>query len=325
MAWWSESMPVPALDQPVTFGVWAGDIVVRPHGDVAMGTASPCQDPVWTDLEDDVVLAGPFERELLEQSRPSFVTGSTYVNVDTSLFKRRDIFDVSLGSPLNRPSAFGLGRVSGPVGFGIVHSSSDLVRSVRERLEALLDESLRSDVGVDFSVDLPARAYFIAEGGPDASSTVWTVVAASAAEGVEAVGSVEGDRVSVAQGLLTSQEYELREEIRSYTRLSDDWDGDGATAPCEQAVTDALAFLGSRPLGVPLPLPEVATTGDVGMYWDRGGVFAEVQFGGDGAFSYYAERRQGRTLVKEYGRDGLPVAGPWPDDMVRLLRQLKRS
>ena len=76
---------------------------------------------------------------------------------------------------------------------------------------------------------------------------------------------------------------------------------------------------------IPLPLPEVATIGDVGIYWVRGGVFVEVQFGGDGAFSYYAERKQGRTIVEEYGSDGLPVAGSWPDDMVRLLRQRDRS
>ena len=92
---------------------------------------------------------------------------------------------------------------------------------------------------------------------------------------------------------------------------------------------DAIEFLENRPDNVPLPLPEVASIGDVGIYWDEDSVFAEVQFGGDRTYSYYAKRRKGRELVEEYSEDGIALSsdGPthWADDLLRLLYQIDRS
>ena len=114
----------------------------------------------------------------------------------------------------------------------------------------------------------------------------------------------------------------LRAELESYGNLRDNWDGEGATAPPMQAARDALAFLDHRPSGVPLPLPEVATVGDIGVYWDDGDTFVEVQFGGDRAYSYFAHRKvDGR--VEEYGDDGVSVRDGWPAPVVEFLRTLK--
>lgn len=124
---------------------------------------------------------------------------------------------------------------------------------------------------------------------------------------------------------LSKEEADLRAEIQAYTSLTDNWDGEGAAAPPAQAVRDAIAFLGGRPDGIPLPLPEVASIGDVGIYWDEDGIFAEVQFGGDRAYSYYAQRKVARDVVEEYGNDGIALAQGWPQDMVQLLRQFDKS
>ena len=128
-----------------------------------------------------------------------------------------------------------------------------------------------------------------------------------------------------ARNRLSKEEAGLREEIQAYASLTDNWDGDGATAPAAQAVQDAIEFLNGRPHRIPLPLPEVASIGDVGIYWDEDGIFAEVQFGGDQAYSYYAQRKVARDVVEEYGDDGIALAQGWPQDMVQLLRQLDKS
>lgn len=117
-------------------------------------------------------------------------------------------------------------------------------------------------------------------------------------------------------------ESELREELLSYARLDENWDGNGAKAPSQEAVKDALAFLDGRPGNIPPPYPEEGTEGDVGIYWDfrDAQVFAEVTFEGDGTCEYFAVRGVPGAVVEKYGNDGVDVDGPWPDDILRILR-----
>ena len=122
--------------------------------------------------------------------------------------------------------------------------------------------------------------------------------------------------------LISEAESKLREELVSYTHLDDNWDGDGAKAPSQQAVNNALTFLANRPADVPLPYPEEGTEGDVGVYWDNSSahVFAEVIFEGDGTCAYFAVHGVPGSVTEKCGNDGVDVAAPWPDDMLRILR-----
>ena len=117
-------------------------------------------------------------------------------------------------------------------------------------------------------------------------------------------------------------ESELRQELLSYARLDENWDGNGAKAPLQEAVNDALTFLDDRPRDIPPPYPEEGTEGDVGIYWDfrDAQVFAEVTFEGDGTFAYFAVRGVPGAVAEKYGSDGVDVVGPWPDDILRILR-----
>lgn len=117
-------------------------------------------------------------------------------------------------------------------------------------------------------------------------------------------------------------EYKLRQELVSYAHLDDNWDGDGANAPSQEAVNDALTFLNGRPSDIPLPYPEEGTEGDVGVYWDirHAHVFAEVTFEGDGTFAYFAVHGVPGAVAEKCGKDGVDAADPWPDDMLRILR-----
>ena len=295
-------MPASMLNRSVTLSDWErGEAVLRPNPKASIGTASAYQEPGWTDCAD----------ESIERLR------------STSDWRRPG--NVFITSDVNRPAGLGADLISDPSGCGFVYVSSGFVRSALDLSHALVFEPVRLDRDVDYGLGVPALTSPFAGTEQDEPAMFWSMAYPCAFEGLEGPASLEGDHASVVRGLLTHQEHALREEIRSYADLPDDWDGDGAVAPCQQAVADALAFLESRPLGIPLPLPEVVPIGDVGVYWDRGGIFVEVQFGGDGAFSYYAERKEGRTIVEDYGSDGLPLEGGWPEDMVRLLRPRVRS
>ena len=117
-------------------------------------------------------------------------------------------------------------------------------------------------------------------------------------------------------------EFNLRQELVSYAQLDDNWDGDGANAPSQEAVNDALTFLAGRPGDIRLPYPEEGAEGDVGVYWDirDAHVFAEVTFEGDGTYAYFAVHGVLGAVVEKCGNDGVDAAEPWPADMLRILR-----
>ena len=119
-------------------------------------------------------------------------------------------------------------------------------------------------------------------------------------------------------------ETELRHELASYVDLPDNWDGEGATAPSQAAIGDALTFLDSRPPGIPLPHPDQGSEGAVGIYWDNrdAQVFAEATFEGDRTFAYFAAHGVPGAIVDKCGRDDADVSAPWPEDMLRILRKL---
>ncbi len=123
---------------------------------------------------------------------------------------------------------------------------------------------------------------------------------------------------------LPTQEVEskLRKELLSYTSLGENWDGNGAKVPSQQAVNDALTFLNGRPGDIPPPYPEEGTKGDVGIYWDirQAQVFAEVTFEGDGTCTYFAVRGVPGAVAEKYGKEDVDVTDPWPDDILRILR-----
>ena len=116
----------------------------------------------------------------------------------------------------------------------------------------------------------------------------------------------------------------LYKELASYVQLEDDWDGNGARVPSQTAIDDALTFLNTKPAELPLPYPEEGTEGDVGIYWEdiHSQVFAEVNFEGDGTYAYFAVRGFPGNVLEKYGKDGVDVNEPWPEDLRKILRRL---
>lgn len=79
-------------------------------------------------------------------------------------------------------------------------------------------------------------------------------------------------------------------EMRRWTALSDNWDGQGASAPLEQSVKEAVAFVRMLTPGIPLPDPMVHANGRAGLFWQEGQLYADLEFLGDGRMAYYIER-----------------------------------
>ena len=113
----------------------------------------------------------------------------------------------------------------------------------------------------------------------------------------------------------------LRTELRSYSLLSEGWDGDGARAPIDQAIDDALLFLERKPYDIPIPNPQVCSDGSVGLYWrtDIGPFHAEVNFEGDGTFACFSVQGTPSEVIDQYGEDGLDVNSAWPEGLRRML------
>lgn len=120
-----------------------------------------------------------------------------------------------------------------------------------------------------------------------------------------------------------SAEDKLHARLLSYRDLTDDWDGCGAAPPSIDAVLDAVDFLVMRPRDVPLPSPQIASDGEVGLYWRTGEVHAEVGFYGDGDMSYYARHTPASGASRQCGCDGYRFdTGGWPWDLLLILGKL---
>ena len=115
----------------------------------------------------------------------------------------------------------------------------------------------------------------------------------------------------------------LHATLLSYLDLPHDWDGYGAVPPSTDAVLDAVAFLVMRPRDIPLPFPQIASDGEVGVYWRTGEVHAEIGFCGDGDLSYYARYAPASGEPRECGSDDYRFdTGGWPRDLLLILGKL---
>ena len=138
---------------------------------------------------------------------------------------------------------------------------------------------------------------------------------------------IHGPKVLSWRGVPFHSDTKLRRELESYVHLPDDWDGEGAVAPSQAAIVDALTFLDGRPPDIPLPHPDQGSEGEVGVYWDNrdAQVFAEATFEGDGTYAYFAVHGVPGATTDKCGSDNADVSNPWPEDMLRILRKPDRA
>ena len=118
----------------------------------------------------------------------------------------------------------------------------------------------------------------------------------------------------------------LDAELLAYRDLPPGWDGYEGVPASIDAISDAFDFLDKMPEDIPLPYPQIATDGEVGLYWRTDEVYVEVGFYGDGEFSYYARYTPSAGgEPQEDGRDHSGLhAEEWPEGLLSILNKLER-
>lgn len=85
------------------------------------------------------------------------------------------------------------------------------------------------------------------------------------------------------------------------------WDGDEGIVPTEDAIDAAEYFLYALPYEVQTPRVGLASDGEIGLYWETEGFFADVGFLADGTFGYYATSPAGEISREGLTFDGIPA------------------
>jgi hypothetical protein len=86
---------------------------------------------------------------------------------------------------------------------------------------------------------------------------------------------------------------DLNRQITEYAGLEEDWDGYGGVPARPDSVKGATAFLNRMPDDVKMPEPQIASNGEVGLYWNDGQVYADVSFPAAQRISFYAKNNRG--------------------------------
>jgi len=153
---------------------------------------------------------------------------------------------------------------------------------------------------------LPMTFLVQAAGAVSADSTAW-VVGTGRARPVEIVRSANTYRLG-----------NIKNELRRYTSLPENWDGEGSIAPPRKAASDAIAFLDLLPPNVSLPKPMVEADGELALYWKSQDCYLEIGFKGDDTVDYFGENEaSGTELMNAEQFDGTHVN----PDLIAFIRQ----
>jgi hypothetical protein len=96
----------------------------------------------------------------------------------------------------------------------------------------------------------------------------------------------------------------IRNTLRRYRLLPDNWDGEGGVPPSSDIVEMAIAFLDGLPPNLDLPRPMVEGEGEITLLWKSPNIYLEIGFLGGDHISYYGQHGTSE-LVGEETFDGI--------------------
>lgn len=85
----------------------------------------------------------------------------------------------------------------------------------------------------------------------------------------------------------------LKREIVAYGQYDNDWNGPNTVGPTFDQIKAANSFVEAIPARLPLPRPMLSFNGEIGLYWDVSGGYAEASFEPDGNMSFFSRTRLG--------------------------------
>lgn len=91
---------------------------------------------------------------------------------------------------------------------------------------------------------------------------------------------------------------ELTNELNSYAKLKDGWDGNGSRQPNQKYIIFARSLIDSFNSSIPLPKLMLLTNGDIGFYWNNDGIIADIEIDSSGDFfSFFAKSSKSKKEV----------------------------
>ena len=107
----------------------------------------------------------------------------------------------------------------------------------------------------------------------------------------------------------TSGQENLIAELRSWAIMSEDWDGEGASAPIRSSLLAASDFVCLLTRANTMPEPMLHASGRAGLVWTDGVNYAELEFLPKGEIVYYVTGTTGKHKgVVEF--DGRAIPAP---------------
>lgn len=108
----------------------------------------------------------------------------------------------------------------------------------------------------------------------------------------------------------TSQE-KLIGDIREWRLLGANWDGEGAASPSILSIKEAVSFVRMLNDGISIPEPMMLASGHTALYWNEAGVYADIEFLGDGRIAYFIKRNGDKHKgVVTFDSQKMPVVLP---------------
>lgn len=89
----------------------------------------------------------------------------------------------------------------------------------------------------------------------------------------------------------TTSREKLIGELRRWGLLNENWDGEGAALPVASSLKEAVSFVRLLDEIDALPEPMLHASGHAGLFWKDNGLYADIEFLGDGRVAYYIERQ----------------------------------
>lgn len=90
-------------------------------------------------------------------------------------------------------------------------------------------------------------------------------------------------------------------QIESYSCLEEGWDGPDSEPPKAAHIHAARSILHVLPAGTPIPKPMLASSGELGFYWEEADWMADIAIEGDNEFSLFFRSRDKTVEILKQG------------------------
>jgi hypothetical protein len=124
----------------------------------------------------------------------------------------------------------------------------------------------------------------------------------------QAATSVANEDIFDSPTRATSLQETLIGEIRSWSLLENDWDGEGSLKPVTQSINEAVSFIALLNNEIIVPEPMLLNSGHTALFWNEANLYADIEFLGDGRIAYFIKKNGDKHKgVLEFDSQEMPA------------------